>query len=90
MERYQSDYKRNFINYNNSEYDRIFKLAIATVDKPQRIEYYKQLQGFLTNDAASVFIQNVAQMTAVSKKLDGYTYYPLYVQDMAKVYYVEE
>lgn len=90
VERYQSDYKRNFINYNNSEYDRIFKLAIATVDKPQRIEYYKQLQGFLTNDAASVFIQNVAQMTAVSKKLDGYTYYPLYVQDMAKVYYVEE
>lgn len=89
IERYQSDFRRNFVNYNNSEFDRIYKLAISTADESQTIDYYKQLQGLLTHDAASVYIQNIAQMTAINKKLDGYTYYPIYVQDMAKVYYIK-
>jgi len=34
-----------------------------------------------------VYIQDPHQMTAVSDKLGGYTYYPIYVQDMSLVYY---
>ena len=47
----------------------------------------KQLQTMLTKDAVAAFIQDPHQMTAINKKLDGYTYYPIYVQDMSLVYY---
>ena len=50
---------------------------------------YHQLQACLANDAASVFLQSPSLMVAVNKKLAGYTFYPVYVQDMASVYYKE-
>ena len=39
---------------------------------------------------ASVFIQSPSLMVAVNRKLAGYTFYPVYVQDMATVYYIDE
>ena len=50
---------------------------------------YKDLQRFLYEDAASVYIQDPALLTAVSKELGGYVFYPVYVQDMSLVYYIK-
>lgn len=50
---------------------------------------YKELEGILAEKAANVYIQDLANLVAVSDKFDGYTFYPLYVQDMAKIYAVE-
>lgn len=89
LKRYRSTASSNFVNYVNEEFDRVFALAVAETDDAAKVAYYKQLQEILTNDAASVYIQDPASYVAVSKKLSGYTFYPLYVQDMSKVYYVK-
>ena len=49
---------------------------------------YKELEGILA-EKENVYIQDLANLVAVSDKFDGYTFYPLYVQDMAKIYAVE-
>lgn len=89
LKRYRSAASSNFVNYVNEEFDRIFALAVAETDDAAKVAYYKQLQGLLTADAASAYIQDPALYVAVSKKLDGYTFYPVYVQDMSKVYFVQ-
>ncbi len=90
LKRYQTTASSNFLSYSNEEFDRIFALAVAESDDAAKIAYYKQLQEILTNDAASVYIQDPASYVAVGKKLAGYTFYPVYVQDMSKVYYVKQ
>ena len=88
--RYGSKAPNNFVNYSNSEYDKILAEAIATTDDTKKVEDYKKLQEILTKDSASVYICDPSLMVAVNKKLSGYTFYPVYVQDMSKVYYVKE
>ena len=48
-----------------------------------------KLQEILTEKAASVYIQDLASLVALRDDFDGYEFYPLYVQDMAKIYRVE-
>lgn len=90
LKRYASTASGNFINYNNSEYDTLFASAVAETDDNKKVEDYKKLQEILTNDAASAYIQDPSLIVAVSKKLSGYTFYPVYVQDMSRVYFVKQ
>ncbi len=89
LERFVSDAENNFINFSNPKYDEVFKQAISTTDEEEQIKLYKELEGILTEDAANVYIQDLANLVAVSDKFDGYTFYPLYVQDMSTMYMVE-
>lgn len=87
LKRYHSAANNNFMNYNNAEYDRIFENALSAVEEQEKITGYKELQRLLYADAASAYIQDPALLTAVSKELGGYTFYPVYVQDMSLVYF---
>ena len=89
LKRYRSTASSNFVGYANDEFDRIFELAVAETDDAKKVEYYKQLQEILAQDAASVYIQDPASYVEENKKLSGYTFYPLYVQDMSKIYFVK-
>jgi peptide/nickel transport system substrate-binding protein len=89
LERYTSAYANNFMNYKSSEYDEIISKALVTVVEKEKIAYYKRLQAILAEDAASVYIQDPALLVAVNKELGGYTFYPVYVQDMASVYFIK-
>lgn len=89
MRRYVSDNSKNMTNYNNSQYDQLYEMAIATVDDEKKIEYYHEMQEIIAEDAGSIFIADPAMLVAVSKDLEGYTFYPIYVQDMSKVRYIE-
>ncbi|MBP3568168.1 MAG: ABC transporter substrate-binding protein [Lachnospiraceae bacterium] len=89
VKRYQSTASNNFVNYVNEAYDTTFAKALAAVDEQEKIAAYKELQKLLFDDAASVYIQDPALLTAVSKELGGYTFYPVYVQDMSLVYFVK-
>lgn len=89
LERFTSDNSGNFINFNNEEYDALFAQAIAETDEEIQTEMYKKLQEILTESAANVYIQDLANLVAISDKYDGYEFYPLYVQDMSKIYMVE-
>ena len=84
--RFVSDSGKNFTNYNNPEYDKVYAEAIATVDDAVRTQKYKQCETILSEDAANVYIQDLPNMVAVNKKFGGYEFYPLYVMDFSKLY----
>lgn len=85
--RYQSDIKNNFVNYNNPEFDALYKEISTTLDADKMEDGYRQLQQMLTDDAASVYTVVPPVLIAISKELGGYKFYPIYVQDMKSVYY---
>lgn len=89
LNRFQTDSKKNFINYRNEEYDAVYKKAQAALDLNEKADYYKQLQEMLCEDAGTAFIQVPPITIAMNKKLTGYKFYPVYVQDMSTVQFVK-
>ena len=85
LQRFTSDSSKNFINYSNPEYDAAFKNALAATDDSEKTMYYKECEKILSEDAANVYIQDLPEFVAINKKFEGYEFYPLYVQDMAKI-----
>ena len=85
LDRFESTAGNNFINFNNPEYDEVYAKAITSNDAEQQTELYKQLETILTEDAANVYIQDMAEFVALNSKYEGYEFYPLYVQDMSKI-----
>lgn len=90
LNRFQTESKKNFINFANTEYDEVYAQAQATLDLEKKAELYKQLQQILCDEAGTAFLQVPANTTAISKELAGYKFYPIYVQDMSTVYYVKK
>ncbi|MCI7813731.1 MAG: ABC transporter substrate-binding protein [Lachnospiraceae bacterium] len=90
MERFASDAEKNFINYNNSEYDKLYEQVKKSTDEQEQIELYKKMETLLCDDAANVYIQDMACEVALRKNYGGYVFYPLYVQDMSKIYMISE
>lgn len=90
LERFTSTAGNNFINYKNLSYDEAFANAKASVDDAEKTEYYKECERILAQDAANVYIQDLPSFVALNKKFGGYEFYPLYVQNIAKLYIVEE
>lgn len=87
LRRYGSEVRSNFIGFSDSEYDGVLEEALRAVEDNVKVEKYHRLQEILTEQAASVFIQDAAVLVALNPVLGGYTFYPVYVQDMAQVYY---
>ncbi len=86
LARFQSDSGKNFINYNNPEYDKTYAQAMDTVDDAAQTELFKQCETILAETAANVYIQDVASFVAMQNDVGGYQYYPLYVMDLACMY----
>ena len=85
LDRFVSDAPNNFTNYNNSEYDELYKKVYTAKTDDERIEIYKELQKNLADNAANVYIQDMVEFVALSDKYDGYVFYPMYIQDLAKI-----
>ena len=43
----------------------------------------------LTENAANVYIQDLADLVALRSNLDGLNFYPIYVLDLSTVHYVQ-
>ena len=89
LERFTSDYAKNFINYNNADYDALFQQALTTYDDAGQTAIYKAMEKNLTENAANVYIQDLADLVAVRQGLEGVTFYPIYVLDLSTVRYAE-
>lgn len=85
LQRFTSDSPKNFINYKNEEYDAAFAKAISSVEDNEKTQYYKECEKILSDTAANVYIQDLPEFVALNKKYTGYEFYPLYVQDVAKL-----
>ncbi|MGN0314837.1 MAG: ABC transporter substrate-binding protein [Fusicatenibacter sp.] len=90
LERFTSDAGKNFINYSNEEYDQLYAQVKASTDDAEQVELYKQMETLLCEDAANLYIQDMASEVVLRKNYGGYVFYPLYVQDMAKIYQIAE
>lgn len=90
LERFTSDSEKNFINYSNADYDIAFEQSEKAVDDTEKTKYVKECLSILSTDAANVYIEDMPELVAINKKYAGYEFYPLYVQDVAKLYIVEE
>ena len=85
LERFTSDYSKNFINYNNADYDALFQQALNEKDDASRTDIYKAMERNLTEHAANVYIQDLADLVAIRSDLEGYAFYPIYVMDLSTV-----
>jgi len=85
LARYVSDAGRNFTNFNSAAYDEAYANAQNTSDDKAKTEYYKECEKILSEEAASVYIQDLPEFVALNKKYTGYVFYPLYVQDISKI-----
>ncbi|MCR5279749.1 MAG: ABC transporter substrate-binding protein [Lachnospiraceae bacterium] len=85
LERFLSDSGKNFVNYSNPEFDETLNKAFATTNMDEATKLYKDCEWILTNTAASVYIQDMAEFVAVNNKYTGYDFYPIYVMDIAKL-----
>ena len=89
LERFTSTSSKNFINYSNEEYDKLYQQVKTSTDEEEQVELYKKMETLLCDDAANLYIEDMACEVALRSDFAGYQFYPLYVQDMAKIYKVK-
>ena len=87
LERFGSTVGNNFTNYNNADYDAILAQAITATDDAEQTALYRQLERNLTENAANVYIQDMADLVAVRNGLEGLEFYPLYVLDVSTLHW---
>ena len=87
LERFTSQAGNNFINYSDSGYDALFAEAQTSYDDAEQTAIYKQMLQNLTQNAANVYIQDLADLVAVRKGVEGVTFYPIYVLDLSGLHY---
>ena len=89
LERFGSQIGNNFTNYKNSEYDEILAKAVTSTSDEEQTALYRQLEVNLTENAANVYIQDMADLVAVRNGVEGLTFYPLYVLDVSTLYWAD-
>ena len=85
MARWVSDSSKNMIGFDNAEYDQTYAKAVATVDDAAQTELFKRCLEILSETAANVYTQDLADFVAMNPRLEGFEFYPLYVMDMSKL-----
>ncbi|MCR4813965.1 MAG: ABC transporter substrate-binding protein [Lachnospiraceae bacterium] len=85
LARFVSDAGNNFTNYNNPAYDKLYNEAFANRDADAQTAQFKECVKMLSDDAANVYVQDLPEFVALNKKFTGYTFYPVYVIDVAKI-----
>lgn len=87
LARFASTASNNFTNYNNAEYDALFAQALTSFDDAEQTAIYRQMEANLTENAANVYIQDLADLVAIRKGLTGLQFYPIYALDLSTVRY---
>lgn len=90
LERFTSDYAKNFINYSSPAYDALFQQAINATDEAAQTNLYKQMETMLADTAANVYIQDLSDLVAMRQDLGGLKFYPIYVLDLSTVYLTQQ
>lgn len=85
LSRFRSDAHNNFVNFSDADYDAAFDAAVLATDDAEKTKNYKECEKILAEKAANVYIQDLPEFVVLNKKFTGYTFYPLYAQDIAKI-----
>jgi len=85
--RYVSDSERNFINFNSPDFDRVFREALVEASEERRTALYREAQRIISENAASVFIQDILGFRVFARgRFGGVVNYPVFVMDFASMY----
>ncbi len=87
LSRFETNAGNNFTNYSNADYDALWAKASTCPDDAEQTELYRAMERNLTENAANVYIQDMADLVAVRKGLSGLTFYPLYVLDVSTLFW---
>jgi peptide/nickel transport system substrate-binding protein len=91
LSRYYSNNAENFINFNSPEFDIIYDNILLEPGETQRYQFYIDAQRSITQNAASVFLQDIFYFRAFRSGIyGGVLNYPLYVTDFAAIYRIED
>ncbi len=86
LQRWVSTDSSNMINYSNEDYDAAIKKAQHTTDDEEQVAAYKEAQKILSDTAANVYIQDLADFVVLNPAFTGYEFYPLYAVDFSKIH----
>ena len=89
LSRYRSDAGNNFVNFQSEEFDQHYAAATEAIDEAVREQEFKACEKVLTENAASAYLQDIANILVYDKKFDGYAGYPLYAVDFSAIYQVQ-
>jgi len=85
--RYYSENNSNFINFDAADFDRIYNTILVETNENKRITLYKEAQRIISDNAASVYIQDILGFKAFRAGVyGGVLNYPLVVSDFAAMY----
>jgi len=87
LQRWTSGAGKNMINYSNPDYDEAYNAAISCTNDAEQTALFKQCLTILSETAANVYIQDLAEYVVINPALEGYLFYPLYVMDMSSIGY---
>lgn len=76
LNRFMSDDPTNLINHSNPDYDALMQAADRTVDEDARVALYREAAALLSETAANVYLQDLADFVVLRQGIAGYTFYP--------------
>jgi len=90
LARYRSDNSGNFINFLNADFDKVYDSILIETNEAKRKQLYKRAQSIITENAASVFIQDILYYKVFrSNAFAGAKNYPLLVVDFSSIYRIQ-
>jgi peptide/nickel transport system substrate-binding protein len=84
--RYVSNAGSNFINFTNAGYDRVYGAALKESDGAKRTALYKEAQAIISENAASVYIQDIMSFKVFASGFAGAVNYPFNAVDFSTIY----
>jgi peptide/nickel transport system substrate-binding protein len=84
--RYVSTSGSNFINFRNSGYDRVYNAALLENDGAKRAALYREAQTIISENAASVYIQDIMSFKVFVSGFAGAVNYPFNAVDFSTIY----
>ncbi|WP_349764355.1 ABC transporter substrate-binding protein [Fusobacterium sp. SYSU M8D902] len=85
LRRYTSDYKSNFFNFKDAEYDKLIQNAKDATADEIIVANYKKAQEILRDKQAAIYIMDPKLITTLDKKISGFEYYPLSYINFSKM-----
>jgi len=86
LNRYISDSKEDYMNYNNPRYDELAKEGAISTDPARRHEIYAEMQRMLADDAVAVYLLAPLSSVGLREEVQGWQLYPIDIYDLRMVW----
>lgn len=75
----------NFFMFKNAEFDQVMEDVLQEIDPDKQIQYYREAQKILAEQAAAVYIADYQIIWGSDKAVTGLKSYPFWFHDMSEV-----